>query len=743
MAMFSTWSVMAALAITLGSAQTPDLVENADAGVSLLQLKANFAYRSTVDHGDSKAKILSSRTQDDITIGVLTMSMARSVEHQNLSLSVALGIDKNSMYIPASYVSLYESVGARVVPIRFDLPEPALKSLFQQVNGLVIPGGTVSIFETGDHPKFRAAAKYLMELAMESNDAGVPFPVHGTCAGFELMSVLTAETDSVLCPDCFQSSGVTLPLIFTPAARSSLMFANASPEMMTALEKEPLAFNSHYAGISPANFANNAKLMAFWNVLATSKDTAGHEFISTMEAKQYPFTATQWHFEKPAFEYTGKEGRLIPHSQRAIDVGALLARNFAAEARKNSHRFASIMELDEAIIDKSTVKKDPRNFFDIVYVIGVEGESSYKEPVEQLQQYNEADVLGLPGHDWLPMSMELEMIECPGVLSAASPVSRMLGSTLIKNRDPALIAKWLKLTSDAVHQALQATPMSDSLQQKPKRAERLTSLYVKAGHDDEGSLDMWNWEKEKTGSGELELSSPSELTEDEMKFAVNVSKTFVGKFTGVQYSSFQSHVEARCLLEDDRVIGLMLLWEKYQEALKDLIDLRWRGPDFARSLTTGNPILLRKLQERWAQPVAGVTAEAVTALFVEQIQDIDNIKDERDGYRNFAINVCHLLDIDCCQNCTKNDTPKFGAVEFRMFNSEFGASMRLAIMLFQRIVQQSCTAPLEKLRSMTLNLHEEPAKDVAPLLDFLEMDVSLFHDTFDRSGPERWLWYCQ
>jgi len=138
-----------------------------------------------------------------------------------------------------------------------------------------------------------------------------------------------------------------------------------------------------------------------------------------------------------------------------------------------------------------------------------------------------------------------------------------------------------------------------------------------------------------------------------------------------------------------------------------------------------------------------VTAEAVTALFVEQIEGIDNIKDERDGYRNFAINVCHLLDMDCCQNCTKNDIPKFGAVEFRMFNSEFGASMRLAIMLFQRIVQQSCTAPLEKLRSMTLNLHEEPAKDVAPLLDFLEMDASLFHNTFDNSGAERWLWFCQ
>jgi len=285
--------------------------------------------------------------------------------------------------------------------------------------------------------------------------------------------------------------------------------------------------------------------------------------------------------------------------------------------------------------------------------------------------------------------------------------------------------------------------MSDSLQHRPMRAERLRSLYIKANHDDEGSLDKWNWEAEKTGRGLLELSSPSELTEDEMKFAINISKTFVGKFTGVQYSSFQSHVEARCLLEEDRVLGLLLLWEKYQEPLQDLIQLRWRGPDFARSLTLGNPGLLRKLQERWAQPVAGKTAEAVTALFLEHIDDIDTITDERDGYRNFAINVCHLLDIHCCQNCTKNNAPKFGAVEFRMFNTELGPSMRLAIMLFQRMVQQTCTAPLEQLRSMTLNLNEEPAKDVVPLLEFLNMDVSLFRDTFEQSGPERWMSFCQ
>lgn len=346
--------------------------ETEEQAVSLLQMKANFGHRS-LDGSAVERKVLGSDTNDHITIGVLVMSMARSAAFQNLSLSHALGIDKNSMYIPASYVSLYESAGARIVPIRFDLPEPALKQLFQQVNGLVIPGGSVGLTEESEHPKFRAAADYLMKLAIETNDAGIHFPIHGTCAGFELMAVLTAQDESILCPDCFSAFGVSLPLIFTPAARSSVMFANASQDLMTALEEQPIAFNSHHAGFSVANFSNDPKLTAFWDVLSTSRDSLGQEFISTIEAKQYPFFATQWHFEKPAYEHAGQEGFVIPHSQYAIDAGAFLARNFAAEARKNPHRFALPESEEKAVIDKSTIQTDPRRLFDLIYLAGVEG----------------------------------------------------------------------------------------------------------------------------------------------------------------------------------------------------------------------------------------------------------------------------------------------------------------------------------------------------------------------------------
>lgn len=43
----------------------------------------------------------------------------------------------------------------------------------------------------------------------------------------------------------------------------------------------------------------------------------GLEYISTAEHKQYPFTATQWHPEKPPFEFGNK---MIPHTRDAVRV---------------------------------------------------------------------------------------------------------------------------------------------------------------------------------------------------------------------------------------------------------------------------------------------------------------------------------------------------------------------------------------------------------------------------------------
>ncbi len=55
-----------------------------------------------------------------------------------------------------------------------------------------------------------------------------------------------------------------------------------------------LAIQNHEYGMPPTFYDRWPILKQWFNILTTSKDRAGVEYISTMEAKKYPFTGTVW-----------------------------------------------------------------------------------------------------------------------------------------------------------------------------------------------------------------------------------------------------------------------------------------------------------------------------------------------------------------------------------------------------------------------------------------------------------------
>ena len=65
-----------------------------------------------------------------------------------------------------------------------------------------------------------------------------------------------------------------------------------------------------------ASYYENPLLERFFKVISLSIDKSGNPYISTLEARQYPITATQWHPEKNAFEWTPTLH--IPHSLEAV-----------------------------------------------------------------------------------------------------------------------------------------------------------------------------------------------------------------------------------------------------------------------------------------------------------------------------------------------------------------------------------------------------------------------------------------
>lgn len=236
-------------------------------------------------------------------------------------------------YIPASFVRWLESGGARVIPIRYDVDEQELRRLFESVNGILFTGGEITDISNTPYGK---NARLLFQWAVEANDSGDHFPLYGTCQGFQLLSQLAADNFTLKrrVKGCV---GVSLPLEFTPKARSSRIFGSLPDHVYHTLRNTPCGEHMHNYCIPPEAYKEYLPLGDMFDVLATNRDAEGKIFVTSMEGKNYPFWGGQFHPERNGWEWTDKED--IDHSAEAIVAMHHLAVFLVNESRKSKHRF--------------------------------------------------------------------------------------------------------------------------------------------------------------------------------------------------------------------------------------------------------------------------------------------------------------------------------------------------------------------------------------------------------------------
>ncbi|KAL9957118.1 hypothetical protein ACROYT_G038720 [Oculina patagonica] len=250
-------------------------------------------------------------------------------------------------YIVASYIKYIESAGGRVVPIRNDLSEEQLEKLFHSINGVLFPGGGADIYNS----PYERTGKILFNLAVKANDAGDVFPLWGTCLGFQFLSSLGAGGDKVT--SSVDGENYSVPLNLSVGYKSSRLLGSAPDQIITYLKTLNVTFNHHQECISTDTYDSNEKLHKFYRRLSTNRDKEGKkEFVSTIEAYDYPFYGAQWHPEKNSFEWTSAEA--INHSKEAVLVTQYVANFFVDQARLSGHRFPSKEEEDAALIYRST-----------------------------------------------------------------------------------------------------------------------------------------------------------------------------------------------------------------------------------------------------------------------------------------------------------------------------------------------------------------------------------------------------
>lgn len=291
------------------------------------------------------------KPSDKLNMAPIIGVLAQEVPKEETLASPIDGIPKHgSSYILGDYIQWLEMGGARVVPIPIDMPEEKIRMLFKKMNGAVFPGGDVPFFTS----KYYKNAELIFKLAKEENDKGNHFPIWGTCQGLQTMNVLVAQTESIISPS--DTMGVSYPLNFTDEIYDSKLFASMPKDQKRLMELEPMTINAHRNCVSHDSFQKNKKLSDFFRVVSTNTDKTGKTFISTIEAKSYPFYGSQWHPEKPAFNFLRKypffDGKAVNHSPATIRMCQYFANFFVDESRRSPNRFADWEEEEKYMIYK-------------------------------------------------------------------------------------------------------------------------------------------------------------------------------------------------------------------------------------------------------------------------------------------------------------------------------------------------------------------------------------------------------
>lgn len=121
------------------------------------------------------------------------------------------------------------------------------------------------------------------------------------------------------------------------------MFQGFSEEQLRLIQSDSITNNYHLYGIPPSTFSADGQLGGFWNVNSINQDRFGRDFVSAMEAKDYPIFAVQFHPEKPGYRWKSEFPAGVNRSWESISINNEFTELFVKMARANPHTYDDVV----------------------------------------------------------------------------------------------------------------------------------------------------------------------------------------------------------------------------------------------------------------------------------------------------------------------------------------------------------------------------------------------------------------
>ncbi|KRX03545.1 hypothetical protein PPERSA_12675 [Pseudocohnilembus persalinus] len=242
-------------------------------------------------------------------------------------------------FIPASYVKYLEMAGARVVPIYYDAPKEYYDNLLTKLNGVLFTGGG-QYFDNST--TLGQNGHYIYKKIKELNDNGIYFPLWGTCLGYEMLMTFATDFELELGKITGQKNVITKIQIVDEDS----LFAYMPDQMKFNVQNYYLTYENHQQCVYEDDFYNDETLSDIFKLISISENDDGRNFVTGVQAKDYPFYGVQFHPEKNSFEWKVNAN----HTLEAVEMEQFYANFFVQQTRRNIQSFKDNEELDKYLI---------------------------------------------------------------------------------------------------------------------------------------------------------------------------------------------------------------------------------------------------------------------------------------------------------------------------------------------------------------------------------------------------------